>query len=71
MSPWDSVARSRLDRIAGTEVARRRVTIELRRNQPLRAANDNGASLADRIDQLWPALVALLGLAWALLSVLS
>jgi hypothetical protein len=71
MSPWGSVARPRLDRIVGADVARRRVTIELRRNQPLRAANDNGTSRADRIDQLWPALVALLVLTWALLSALS
>jgi len=65
------VARPRLDRIVGADVARRRVTIELRRHQPLRAANDNGTSLADRIDRLWPALVAFLVLAWALLSALS
>ena len=71
MSPWVNVARPGFDRAVGAEIARRRVTIALRGIQPLRAANDNGSSLADRIDELWPAMVAFLVLAWALLSALS
>ena len=65
------MASPRLGRIVDGDGAKRRVAIDPRAHRPARAANDNGLAEVHRFDQLWPVVVALLVLVWAVLSVFS
>lgn len=72
MSRSGNVASLRSDRVfTEADVAGRRTAIGMRAYRVSHAANDNGLSVADRLDQLWPFVTALLVLAWVLLSVFS
>ena len=53
------------------DVGGRRAPIGIRAYRVSQAANDNRPSFAHRLDRLWPAVTALLVIAWLALSLVS